>query len=307
MAYKTLEDALVLGHGTERQFCCHVHHETNASASVNVLNGLWICYACGARGKVDTTSIKISPSTVQRQVNRAVKAVLEEERVFYSDAWLSLYDGAGPGEYWLSRFDPQTAQHFRLGQDPLNGAATYPMRDDRGRVLGIVRRNLQDGPKYRYPYDVDVSKHMFNYHQCSADSLVITEGATDVMAAYEAGYDAVAIYSAHLSNAQAQLIRRYNPKRIWVATDQDPAGDSAWMQIKAKLPELDVRRLRWDEYKDLSAMPLAARALALEPVSRVGSVPCESYPSTSRITLRKRPLSPATFKRVTIMRRPLDA
>ena len=56
----TLEEAIALGQGIERPFQCEVHDDTNASASVNVLKGVWYCHACGASGAVGPRSLPAS-------------------------------------------------------------------------------------------------------------------------------------------------------------------------------------------------------------------------------------------------------
>lgn len=265
--WATLQDALTLGTGTERSFCCHVHHENNASASVNAMNGLWICYACGARGKVDLDDIDVPIPALVKQIESVVAAVEAPPRRVYSESWLSLYDADGPGEYWLGRFTPEACAHFRLGMTPDGSWATYPMRDNAGRVLGVVRRNLhQTGEKYKYPPGISMSQTLFNLAGASSDTLVIVEGATDAIAAWEVGADAVATYSANLSLRQESLLRKYNPKKIIMASDQDEAGERLAKRVADALPFVDVVRATWNPLthtKDLAGMTIEQRTAVL--------------------------------------------
>ena len=135
MDYRSIEDALSLGYGIERSFVCHVHPDTHASASVNAVTGKWICYACNARGQVDPDKVVISPSTVVREVNKALAIIEGNGHPYYPESWLSLFDGSGPGQYWLSRFSLAACEHFRLGYDPVAHVPVYPLRDPAGRVL----------------------------------------------------------------------------------------------------------------------------------------------------------------------------
>lgn len=42
-SYRSLREAIAEGRGTERPFCCPVHDDAHASASVNVEKGVWYC------------------------------------------------------------------------------------------------------------------------------------------------------------------------------------------------------------------------------------------------------------------------
>lgn len=286
-AYSSIEEALTSGYGVERSFRCHVHDDHVASASVNSLTGLWVCYSCGAAGKVNLETFEISVSAVAKEVNRAMALLDEDRRTVYPEAWLSMFDATGPGDYWLSRFDETTCKAFRLGQDPVDGAPCYPLRDVSGRVLGVVTRNLgDDGPKYHYPVHISINQLLFNYDKVRDDTLVVVEGATDAIAAAEVGVDAVALYGSRLSRAQVKLMHRYDPKLLLVATDADKAGELAWLRIKDALPLTDVRRVRWDgfgQYKDLAEMPRDVRTavLAQSREERVASAACGSPSSAS--------------------------
>lgn len=280
-AYQGIEDALALGRGTERSFICHVHEDHNASASVNALSGAWICYACGAKGKVDVDNVEVPAGVVLSELTR-LDETINSEPITYSEGWLNLFDATGPGEYWLSRFGEQTCRHFRLGYDPSTNAATYPLRSIAGAVTGVVRRSLlPDGPKYLYPRGTDVSKLLFNYHGCNGDVVILVEGATDAIAAYEAGYESMAIYGSHLSRAHIRLLNAYSPKRIIAAFDQDKAGEQAYEAVRRAFGVI-VERPHWAQYKDLSEAPLEARQEILRTaVDGRNEAVLESYPCGS--------------------------
>ena len=181
----------------------------------------------------------------------------------YPESWLDLYDSQGPGEYWLSRFSRMTCITHRLGQDSSGGFATIPVRDSTGDVYGVIRRDLtgKDPAKYRYPPGVNISTFMYGYHRAEGDVLVLTEGATDAIAAEEAGWSsAVASYRNGLSRAQVDLVLKYAPKALLVAYDQDAAGNHGSQQvINALRGQVRVDRLQWDTYKDVASMPLEER------------------------------------------------
>jgi len=278
MAYRSIEDALALGYGIERQFVCHVHPDTHASASVNAVTGLWLCYACGAAGKIDPDKIEIAPSAVVRAVNQALATIEGDGHDHYPESWLTIFDGSGPGQYWLSRFSLDACRHFRLGYDATEGASVYPLRDPAGRVLGMVQRTDDPHQKYKYPPGSNTSSLIFGYHEVEEDEIYLVEGATDAIALYEVGLPGMALYGSRLSRAQYRLIDRYRPKRIWMASDQDKEGHRLAADVAWAFPGVDVRRLLWDGAKDVASIPTDQRTevLAQAREGKVASVSCGS-------------------------------
>jgi 5S rRNA maturation endonuclease (ribonuclease M5) len=270
MSYVSIEEAMIYGHGIERQFRCHVHGDTNPSASVNSLTGLWFCYACGAKGKYNVS--QIPPDKAATALIRYVDTFLQEIKV-YPESWLDVFDSMGPGEYWLSRFNPLTCRRYRLGVDPARKFATIPVRDVQGQVLGVTRRDLTgvDDAKYRYPSGVTMSKLLFNQHHCTGDTLMLTEGATDAIAAHEAGWgNVMATYRNGISLYQQMLIREYAPKQVLIAYDQDEAGERGARQITHVLRDrYKVDRLTWTEHKDLASIPLVERAKMMDFLHKI--------------------------------------
>lgn len=223
--WRTLEDVLADGRGTERAFQCHKHDDQHASASVNVLSGLWICYACGARGTV--AGHVPDPKAVVRSLTEDAPPRI------YSLEWLDLFDGNGTTGYWADRFGEATAEHFRCGTHPVTGAPTYPMRDLFGRVLGVVVRNADQSPKYRYPYGPRTSETFFSSdnHLAIRPVVILVEGAPDVMALHESGlpegWAVLGCYGAGLHAPQVAALRDLHPAVIVTAFDSDQAGQMA--------------------------------------------------------------------------------
>lgn len=272
MSYSSLEEAMLYGTGIERSFRCHVHGDTNPSASVNSMSGLWFCYACGARGKYNVA--ELPPDKAATSIIKYIDALAELPRT-YTESWLGIYDASGPGDYWLSRFTEEYCRKYRLGQDPAARFATIPVRDELGEVLGVIRRDLTglDTAKYRYPPGVTMSRLLFNHDRCTGDVLMVTEGATDAIALDEAGWtDVMATYRNGVSRKQVQMLREYAPEVVLVAYDMDEAGDLGYRQLKHALGSFArVDRLWWDSstgYKDLASVPLDERATLVEKLTR---------------------------------------
>lgn len=283
----TLSEALLHGYGIERPFLCPVHGDNRPSASVNVVKKLWVCYTCGARGHVDSEAITVSLDAVIQVI-----ASSTVEPTIYSEAWLNLFDAGPVHPYWLGRFSEEACRHFRLGYDVVRNAATYPMRDAAGRVLGVVRRPLETdgGPKYLYPYGISVGRYLFNYSPERAETVVLVEGAADAIALWEAGVTAFAVYGDRLSEDQIKLLHRVGVRRVLCAFDQDDAGDAAAYRVREAMTGTFVDRISWDRDlgKDVAELGLDQRKLLFEKerLPCLQSTVCES--SDTILTLPKR-------------------
>jgi DNA primase len=223
----TLQDALTNGRGTERPFNCPVHDDRNASASVNVLKGVWVCYACNARGRVDAP-LEIDPDDLVRQV----KDLLSDTEISpYPESWLTLY--TGPCEYWEKRFSYEAIEHFQLGFDPVKEEPCYPLRAPNGKIHGLVHRNsdYSSKRKYKYPYGVSIQNYLFNYTPARRSTAVLVEGAADAIALWEVGIEAFAIYGTRPSRKQIQLVLKTAPDLVVCAFDQDKAGRRAAYEV----------------------------------------------------------------------------
>jgi DNA primase len=131
----------------------------------------------------------------------------------------------------------------RGGYDRFRDRLVFPIRDDRGRVLGFGGRILPSegpepadpGPKYvntpQTPvfdkgailYGLDRAKDQMR----SSSTAVIVEGYMDVIAAHQHGHsNVVASMGTALTEKQAGLLQRF-AERVILAMDADEAGSAA--------------------------------------------------------------------------------
>lgn len=269
MYYESLEEALSLGEGREREFICPVHESNNAHASVNSSTGWWYCFSCGARGHADMSTVIFDPFHVSKSLAKTL-AKMTAKPVYLAESYLNVYDSLGPGKYWLSRFDEATCRHYRLGQAIDGTYAITPMRNNDGELIGVIRRDLtgKDPAKYRYPPGINVGKYLFDIHRKNGPTLLLTEGATDSIACREAGADiAVATYGSNITREQVKLIHQYEPSKILCGYDQDAAGEHGYERLVDELGTwYPIERLWWEGYKDLASIPVDERREMLASV-----------------------------------------
>jgi len=234
---KIVQEAITSARGGEVAFCCPVHEDTNASASVNVEKGVWYCFTCQASGKVDKKA-KI-PSITEIIKLLSGKTPLKT----YPEAWLDLFDITGPSEYWVKRYGLRVAAKHRCGTHYETGAPTYPIRQADGTLLGVVSRQEGSKAKYLYPSGIRTSATFYGTYKPSK-VIVLVEGASDVMALDQSGipqeWTVLGCFGSGLHAPQVELIQDLLPKVVVTAFDNDKAGwnaaDRAVLQLKSVAP-----------------------------------------------------------------------
>jgi hypothetical protein len=224
---------VVLRSGDEWMVRCSEHEDRSASLQINVEKGLGVCFSCGLRlgpksilgglkePEVDVEDILKRLDALDAAQNRDLRPVARPESLLRRYTF--------PNPYWASRgFTEATISAFDLGWDPIEGHAIIPLRDLRGRLLGVTRRLFDDdGPKYLYPKDFHRRLNLFASWMAAetlTDHVVITEGSVDCMMVWQAGIPAVAQYGSSISPEQVVLLRRMGITRVTLFYDNDKAG-----------------------------------------------------------------------------------
>lgn len=266
-----------MGRGIERPITCPSadHDDHHASASVNVLKGIWYCYACHAKGVA-------ADYVPDPKIALKMLAEIGKTDRIYPEAWLDIFDADHPSEYWSMRYGAEIARSYRCGTNPTNGNPTYPLRNDSGRLLGVVERTDTE-PKYRYPYGPRTSQTLFLSHHASRATpvVVLVEGASDVFALAQAGipknWRIAGTYGAGVHYPQVQIVASMAPKVIVAAFDADPAGTMASQRATDAFADVaPVLSHQWDTFgtaKDPGELETSTRISALtETLSHAGYI-----------------------------------
>ena len=240
----TLEEAISQGQGIERPFRCPSHDDRQASASVNVLKGVWFCHACQAKGK---TTGKAAPKIDD------LLALMEPEKAArpYPEAYLEMFLWAGP-KYWDTRLPPWLTYALQMGEDPITGDATFPVHTPSGTLAGIGRRHVdaEKGKRYLYPPHWSAAQSLFGMggKWRHVDVITLVEGAADTAATMETGCQAFGVYGSGLHLPQIQLLARVQPRLILLGFDMDEAGEKAVSRAFSQLGRMaELKRVYWPE------------------------------------------------------------
>ena len=242
--------------GNEWQCLCPYHDDSHPSFSINVENGVFICFACGVKGTMNDLAVHLGvagaePSTPEGEEERlgrlqtALKG-LRDATPSYSP-WGTQHPVLPESHlvrfnyshgYWEERgLSPAIQETFDLGYDPIRNHGIIPLRAYGGELVGVIRRQLEKDahPRYLYPRGFKISEHLFGAHMARnhrgetdiSGRLAIVEGSLDCIACWDAGIPAVALLGSRLSDVQYALLQKLGSTFMVAMTDRDEAGRKA--------------------------------------------------------------------------------
>lgn len=227
--------------GDEAMVRCVVHSDSKASMQFNLRSGLWVCFACHEGGSIKRLCKELGiglmedPEPDVRDIMKRIKELSGDlpNKALKGQDEKTLKRYSLPTGYWTGRgFTKKTIKAFDLGLDMMADAVTIPLRDDQGRLLGVIKRYLGEDVelRYRYPKGFKRSLNLFaswlvEHHD--TDMVVLCEGAVDAMMCWQAGIPALAIYGSSISPTQVRLLRRLGVGQVVLFFDDDKAGREA--------------------------------------------------------------------------------
>jgi DNA primase catalytic core len=138
------------------------------------------------------------------------------------------------------------------GQEHFRGCVTVPIFDAAGHVAGIYGRRVTE-TEPRHLYLPGPHRGVFNGAAArTSQTLFITEAIFDALSLWQAGFkNAVALYGAHgWTDDHAQLLKANGTTEIYLALDNDKAGEEATARLQNEiLPPLvkQIRVVKWPE------------------------------------------------------------
>ena len=237
--------------GNEWQCLCPFHDERDASFSINVQRGLFICYACGEKGAFpklvehitgERSDFVVTTSTADLRRKLKDLDAPEEPEPELDPAWIDYWKLGR--ERWADRSITSEAvlDAFDLGYSIEDDALMIPLHDRWGTPLGAVRRffePVEGQPKYKYPRGLKISELLYGFHQAAKvdglTQLAVTEGSIDTLTLWQHDIPSVALLGARCSAAQLKLLEALSPVELLILTDNDAAGRACKAQLKELL------------------------------------------------------------------------
>lgn len=240
---------------------CIFHKDDKPSLSINIDEGIFHCFACGAEGGINEFKKLVgdnSPTSFTKKVesepehkelpHQLVKKLIEQSH----DYLLSSEEK----QYLLSRnISEKVIEELKIGYYKNERYYTIPIIDEY-EYIGVITYSSNRESKYKViTYKEQAAQNMYPYNDLS-DSLkqnycLIVEGISDCLASRSAGLNA---FTCIISTSPDKCIKNAKniPENIVIITDNDFAGEI----IRKRLNECFVNKRVYNvfipkEYKDI--------------------------------------------------------
>ena len=217
--------------GPEFLCICPWHDDKSGHLYVNAEKGVYFCQSCGEKGslisKKDGRAVKLPPAGLD-DVRKKIRTMRQgrPQQEYKPESWLRQFDVAHP--YWSETrgLPPEIIARFGLGYDAFSNRVTLPLRDVRGRILGVTYRRLDDGsPRYLHPKAFPTGRHLYGGWLLGHHRTVgLTEGQVDAIAGHVARVPAASTMGARVTADQVRVLQRMGVRKVVMLYDNDNAG-----------------------------------------------------------------------------------
>ena len=212
--------------------------------------GDYHCFACGAKGSITRLvgeclglpEIKaeewlyntfggergeyLDLPKIEIGKKREVKKQISENKLKEFDYYHPYTDTRG-----LAR---ETVDKFRIGYDRLTESITFPVWDEKGKLVFITERSVK-GKRFNIPKFADKPLYLLNFAlKENAKMLMVTEGQIDALTAWQYGFPCCATIGTP-SDKQIETLNRCGIRVIISAFDNDAAGEKFHKTLKTGL------------------------------------------------------------------------
>lgn len=264
---------------------CPFHDDTSPSFAMSLINGVYFCHACHAKGSLRTFLLRMGVPKAQLQ--RQFKVLVDEARratppppdplntgVFemkpIPDEFLGLLSDH-PDNLLKAGFTAETLDHFEIGIDHHHGRVVYPLRDIQGNLVGISGRTIHKDVKPKYKiynteymawglperHGWDKRKVLYNAHEVypvlvrnysREHEVFIVEGFNAAMWLWQAGYtNVLALLGTYMSYEHQWILERLSGTAYLFLDNNDP-GLEGTLEAGAKLSTSSTLRVRVIDY-----------------------------------------------------------
>ena len=251
---------------------CPFHEESTPSFAMSLVNGVFFCHSCHARGTLRTflRDMGVGAQALKLRYDVLIEAARKNspkppdamrpgvfEMTPIDETFLGLLDYC-PTPLLEAGFEQQTLRHFEVGYDKWHNRITFPLRDILGHLVGISGRSTSSEAWPRYKiydkeytmWDLPARLHwnkrglLYNAHvvypatiQLNPDAgyVVAVEGFKACMWVHQAGItNVVALLGSYLSWEQQWILERLGLP-VYLFLDNNSAGIDGVSKASAAL------------------------------------------------------------------------
>lgn len=214
--------------GDEWLCLCPFHDNHNPSFCVNVKTGLYVCYACGAKGNAyqfyaERHGVSVKEAQKMLDGDRKKEKVVPEEEV---RSWHQrLLASGAPLKYLLEErmYSRETISRFQLGYD--GSRITIPITTVDGVVVNVRKWDWRHRSRKKFlPYARGFNEaRLFPEKNLRHETLLLVEGEPDCILANQVGYAAITA-TGGAGTWKSDWTERFRGKNVWICYDTDEKG-----------------------------------------------------------------------------------
>ena len=183
----------------------------------------------------------------------------KDEGDFVTEEELDRYRFIHPYMYERKLTD-RVISFFDVGYDDATNCITFPVRDERGRVVFIFRRSVS-GRYFNIPKHVNKGDHLYGLYEVKnnlfqIEEVWICEGILDALNCWGAGIFAVALMQAIPTNKQIDLLNSIPVRKFVIALDNDKAGNMGAERIRDRVYDKLLYRAMLPAGKDVNDLSM---------------------------------------------------
>lgn len=135
---------------------------------------------------------------------------------------------------WKRKLSKEVVDRFRVGYDKQRDAITFPVYDERHRLVMVTARSVNT-KRFWIPENVDKPVYLlYEILERGIDRVILTEGQFDALTAWTYGTPAVATMGCP-SDRQINLLNKSGIRVIVAMFDNDAAGSRFVTKLKKSL------------------------------------------------------------------------
>ncbi|MBO5712109.1 MAG: toprim domain-containing protein [Acholeplasmatales bacterium] len=273
-----LKDIEIKPNAKNCNITCPIHKdgmETNASCQILVdtndkeLEAGWAhCFTCGYSGSLATTINALFDELdprfgedwlIERFGNIYVDTkeylppfeITEEPKQFLNEEDLKQYDFYHP-YMWKRKLSKEVVDQFRVGYDRLRSAITFPVYDEKHRLVMVTARSV-NSKRFYIPEGVEKPVYLlYDIIERGVTSVVVCESQLNTLYARSLGYDSVGLFGTG-SRSQLQTLNKSGIRNYILAFDGDEAGHKGAERFKKYINKhCFITELQLPKGKDLN-------------------------------------------------------
>lgn len=156
---------------------------------------------------------------------------------------------------WKRKLSKEVVDRFRVGYDKERDAITFPVYDERHRLVMVTARSV-NSKRFWIPKDVDKPVYLlYDILERGVQTVYVCESQINALTARTWGLDAVALFGTG-SEKQYNTLKKSGIRNYILLFDGDEAGRKGAMRFKKNMPSdvfiTDVRLPAGKDVNDLT-------------------------------------------------------